>query len=184
MFSISSLFPSMHWRCCHLSRDQPPVTVDTFQRGLEVRRLTGPASSLTLKSAGSPWFSHLYNGSVSICFSLASWKQQYLLFFWLTGRRKGERDVEHVRGAQIISLTIHGNLCVGYHCFHVRNGGQAWLSGWPSHVVLKPEGIWTQVIWLRYTVEFYVESWEKWQVWFYFLSFCSGTYENHFPKPL
>lgn len=50
------------------------------------------------------------------------------IVFLTYGEEEGERDVEHVRGAQIISLTIHGNLCVGYHCFHVRNGGQAWLS--------------------------------------------------------
>lgn len=129
---------------------------------------TGPVSSLTLKSLR---FFLFFSSLQWECFYLllpCLIKTTVLIVFLTYCEKDGEREVEHVLGTQIISLNIHGNLLVGYHCFHFRNGEQAWWSSWPSHVVPTPERIWTQVIWLHYTVEFYVEPWEKWQVWFCF----------------
>lgn len=62
---------------------------------------TGPASSLAFRASGSPWFSHLCNGSVFIRSLLASWKQQYSLFFLTFWEREGEREVENVPGTRL-----------------------------------------------------------------------------------
>lgn len=50
-------------------------------------------------------------------------KTTVFLVFLSYWEKEGEREVEHILGTQIISLNIHGNLFVGYHCFHFRNGG-------------------------------------------------------------
>lgn len=134
------------------------------------------------RASGPSWFSHLYNGTAFICFFWHHANNSIHCFSdFLVRKGRGRLTCT---SNKISSLHIHGNLFVGYHCFRLRNGEQACLSSWLAmkHPSLRENLNSGYLTPLCYKVLHAAIKKSDSFTWFCFLSFCSGTYKNHYLK--